>query len=61
MNLDPSVRHVLKLAEVPNDDELVYRCLLCGERGTREQLAAEECPTRIGSQHRIARTDSSAA
>lgn len=53
MTVDPSVRHVPKLAEVAEGCEPVYRCQLCRRRGSLEQLQDEECPGRSAVQRRI--------
>ena len=54
----PSLRHVPKLAEVPDVGEPIYRCHLCGRHGAREKLAEKECPKRSGVMRRMAGPDS---
>ena len=51
--IDPSLRHVPKLADVPEGCEPVYRCQLCRREGTREQLLGEECQARSGVIKRV--------
>ena len=57
-DVDLSLRHVPKLAEMPENQEPIYCCQLCGRTGAREMLAEEQCPKRSGVMRMMGAKDS---
>ncbi len=54
MEIDPSLHHVPKLAEIPANSSPIYSCQLCGRHGTLDELHQDECSKRSGVRVRMA-------